>query len=92
MNDTTTTRICTNCLDEIEFDDDDLDTDSIESIRRELAASVTMTSGSTGLHARDGAERARSASRIAFLASRMAWLEACAMQAAQPLSTWTDRA
>lgn len=55
-----------------EYDPDtEFDQDSIESIRAELIATVT----SDGLLDDSRPMRARNAARVAWLASRLAWLE-----------------
>jgi hypothetical protein len=57
-----------------------LDTDDLGALRRELvdsAAKNPVTDHHTGIFARDRAERIRSAARIAWLANRICWLEAC---------------
>ncbi len=59
-----------------------LDLDSIEAVRDDLIASVTAASGSCSLHASSAVHRMIAASRIAWLASRLAWLEASDLDSA----------
>ena len=61
----------------------EFDLSDIEAVRKELTDSVTSRSQYTGLYADSTGERIRSASRIAFLASRIAWLESTVIQRAE---------
>lgn len=54
-----------------------LDVDDLDALRKELTETVTMDSGSTGLLSTRRGERIRTTARIAWLASRIGWLEAC---------------
>lgn len=70
----------------------EFDLSDINAVRAELITSVTMESIHTGLTAQTRPERIRSASRIAFLASRIAWMEATAAETeerALELAAWS---
>lgn len=54
---------------------DGLNLDDVNALREELAATVRDT-GNYGLHSNQRGFRIREASRVAWLATRIAWLEA----------------
>lgn len=67
---------------------DRLDVDDLDALRKELTETVTMDSGSTGLLSTRRGERIRTTARIAWLASRIGWLEACEVSQADDEARW----
>jgi hypothetical protein len=63
------------CQSVFEDDPDRLDIDDLQAVRADLTVSVNSRSTHTGLYAESTADRAIAASRIAWLATRVAWLE-----------------
>jgi hypothetical protein len=82
-----TTRECTDCNGTGRVDPTEvLDINDKEAVLRELASSAKLdNSPLVGLQATDPHERIRSAVRVGFLASRLAWLETCALLKERPM-------
>lgn len=64
-------------------DEGKYDMDDAQSVRDELEESVTHVHEHTGIHAASATERTRAAARVAFLASRLAWLEVAELHDAE---------
>lgn len=83
---------CRSCEGLGEVDPDDkLDVDDLAALRKELTDTVTMDSEATGLSSARRGERIRTAARIAWLASRIGWLEACEVIKADDEAKWAAK-
>lgn len=82
---------CKSCNGSGEVDPtEQLDIDDLDALRKELRESAAYRGEITGLDCNRRGERIRTASRIAWLANRIAWLEACEVIRADDEVTWAE--